>query len=542
MTIETEVTLLTTATTALIESVNSPKVALDTKYAAVADAATTSAQRVIANQAEAVAVPAATAAGLSATTAIATINPTVSTRTSSAASLTAAASKVCITDGTGTLDDSWLSAFTEVVQPDIYPALNLDFTNSETLDPRIAFTRASIATRVNKFGLLETVPAGAARIEYDPVTLVCKGLLIEEARTNLALQSNAFLTAPWTGFATITGNFTNVANQLTGLTDAWQVVEMAVTGQRIQRTDVTTTNTLTHTISVYVKALPGSLQRYVALRMGDATNIASANATAIFNPNTGAVVLAGTNTGVTTGAATTVQDCGNGWYRISLSCVPYTSGTSLRVQVNLTDVTNNPVPSYAGDANSGVLLYGFQCEAAAFPSSYIPTTTIAVLRAADFPQTIGANFTSWYNQAEGTIVCNAVNQFVTGAAAKSMWIVTDASLQNRNAPQISTTGKPVVYINSGGVAQVNGIGSTYNTLVSNTPFKTAVAYKVNDFATSTDGQTPITDTLGSVPVNPDRMNIGMISTINTVFNGHISRITYYNKRLTDAQLVELTKA
>ena len=424
------------------------------------------------------------------------------------------------------------------------PSLVLNFIEGFALDPRITFARAdatTCATRFNVSGLLETVAADVPRFDYDPVTLAVKGLLIEESRANIALQSNALLIAPWAGFATITGNFTNVSNQLTGLTDAWQIVEMAVTGQRIQRQDITTTNTLSHTISIYAKALPGSLQRYVALRMGDATNIASSNAAAIFNPNTGAVVLAATNTGVTTGAATSVQDCGNGWYRISLSCVPYTSGTSLRTMFCLTDVTNNPVPSYAGDVNSGVLVYGFQCEpTATFPTSYIPTAASAVTRAADNAQMLGTDFSSWYNESEGAFVCGAVNQFVTGAANKTWLTVTDAGLQNRHVGQITTAGKSVVFINSGGVTQVNGIGASLAALVANTPFKTAFAYKVNDFALSTDGQAPQTDALGAVPVAPDRMRIGGISTTNTPFNGHIRSISYYNTRLTDAQLQRLS--
>ncbi len=35
----------------------------------------------------------------------------------------------------------------------------------------ISFTRASVATRVNEAGLIETVPASTARQDYDPITL-----------------------------------------------------------------------------------------------------------------------------------------------------------------------------------------------------------------------------------------------------------------------------------------------------------------------------------------------------------------------------------
>ena len=57
----------------------------------------------------------------------------------------------------------------------------------DALHRGVGFTRAdatTCATRFNSAGTLETVAANVARFDYDPVTLVPKGLLIEESRTN----------------------------------------------------------------------------------------------------------------------------------------------------------------------------------------------------------------------------------------------------------------------------------------------------------------------------------------------------------------------
>ena len=51
--------------------------------------------------------------------------------------------------------------------------------------PVPSFTRASIATFVNSKGLIETAPVNTPRFDYDPVTLAPKGLLLEEAITNI---------------------------------------------------------------------------------------------------------------------------------------------------------------------------------------------------------------------------------------------------------------------------------------------------------------------------------------------------------------------
>ena len=65
------------------------------------------------------------------------------------------------------------------------------------LNSFISFTRSSIATRVTEADLIENVPADQARMDYDPITLAQKGLLIEEARTNALIQSSNLLSATW---------------------------------------------------------------------------------------------------------------------------------------------------------------------------------------------------------------------------------------------------------------------------------------------------------------------------------------------------------
>lgn len=69
------------------------------------------------------------------------------------------------------------------------PVMALDFTTAVT-DARVSTTRAGdTATRINASGVIEIVNANLPRYDFDPVTLVCKGLLCESARTNLLLNS-----------------------------------------------------------------------------------------------------------------------------------------------------------------------------------------------------------------------------------------------------------------------------------------------------------------------------------------------------------------
>lgn len=65
----------------------------------------------------------------------------------------------------------------------------LDFT-SASLDSRVTITRAgNTATAKNSAGTITLVNANLPRFDYDPTSLLCKGLLVEEARTNLLLNS-----------------------------------------------------------------------------------------------------------------------------------------------------------------------------------------------------------------------------------------------------------------------------------------------------------------------------------------------------------------
>lgn len=69
------------------------------------------------------------------------------------------------------------------------PSLSLDFTKGY-IDPRVQTLRASSATYVDQNGLIQVVGNNVPRVEYDIDTGVCRGLVAEEARTNLFWYSD----------------------------------------------------------------------------------------------------------------------------------------------------------------------------------------------------------------------------------------------------------------------------------------------------------------------------------------------------------------
>ena len=71
----------------------------------------------------------------------------------------------------------------------VLPRLALNFTTA-ILDSRVTFTRSgNTATVTDSSGVIVAINANLPRFDYNPTTIVCNGLLIEEARTNLLLNS-----------------------------------------------------------------------------------------------------------------------------------------------------------------------------------------------------------------------------------------------------------------------------------------------------------------------------------------------------------------
>lgn len=140
-----------------------------------------------------------------------------------------------------------------------YLALDLDFISKHTLDNNITFTRASSATYVNSAGLIATALTNNPRFDYDPVTLAALGLLIEEQRTNLLLNSPVDGTGLLTQSVTVaatpytlsfygTGTIT-----LSGTSTSGPLVGTGVYPNRVTLTFTPTAGSLTLTVSGSVR-------------------------------------------------------------------------------------------------------------------------------------------------------------------------------------------------------------------------------------------------------------------------------------------------
>lgn len=325
------------------------------------------------------------------------------------------------------------------------PSVVFDF-NSKQLDSRITFSRASTATYFDSNGNIATAAINEPRFDYDPVTKTINGLLIEESRVNLLLNSDSLSTQ----------NVTTTANG--------------------------------RVLSFY---------------------------------GTGTVVISGAHSATVVG----------------------TGAFPTRTVYAFTPTAGTLTLTVTGSVLYANLESGAANAAVTFPTSYIPTTSSQVTRAQDSAHVTGTNFSSWYRQDEGTIFIEGIStrSAATGVQTRLLGQISDSSTSNAIIFGRPTTANnfKVQYV-YGGVSANGTNGQSISGIQSNV--KAAIALKSGDFAFSVNGLTATTSSgVGSATMN--RLSIGhnYNNTQTNYLCGHIKRIAFYRKRLTNAQLQQITK-
>lgn len=387
--------------------------------------------------------------------------------------------------------------------PDLRPSLLLDFANSRRVDPRIQCTRASSATCCGPDGKLRIVAANVPRIDHDPVTGKCLGLLVEEACANTGLPLIASGSVPQVptytynaGLPPLVAGRVPIRNYAVGAVDASNAA-----GSRANiRTDPSgLTENTTYTASIYVCGVKDGATRVTMY-------LAMSGFTAL---------------------STTVDLAVGAWRRLVLTITLPTgvSGTgALRVAGS---GGADPLQPFGAD--------GYQFEVGASASSYIPTEASAVARAADV-----ASLVYSANPRGGALLCESS---VAGASATSFVArLHEASAAYIGVHAVSASGQQragylrAVGDSTGLVASVSGPA-----LINNAKVKAAIGWSSGMFVSAIDGAVsegvPATNGFPT----PSLISFGRASTGgSTVMSARIERIALYGAPLTSEQLQRLT--
>jgi hypothetical protein len=410
-----------------------------------------------------------------------------------------------------------------IYQTDL-PSFQRDFASLKTLDhgtgPAITFTRASGATFFDANGVLQTAANDAPRFDHDPATGASRGLLIEEARTNSlrnsqgggatvgVIGSGGALPTNWSTFGT-TGLSVEVV--ALGTENGMSYLDFRLSG-----TTATGAVFLAFESAANIVAATG--QTWTASIWHKLVSGSSTNFTAISLQHRGANSTGGT--------------------------LLESGGQALSLSANLSQISRTITFSVAGvertrsgigfSFSSGVAiditlrLAAPQLEQGAFATSYIPTTTAAATRAAD--SAVVTPISSFYNQDEGTL-------FAEAAGIGTIVNVDNASAEERLFLTINTSAIPQFFATALNATQASitiGAATTPAQIV-----KFAGTAKQDDLQAARDGTLGTADTSAVMPSGITRMQLGQRQT-GTRLNGHIRKLAYWPKRLTNTLLEQIT--
>jgi hypothetical protein len=394
----------------------------------------------------------------------------------------------------------------------ILPTIHL-LARPEVRPSVLTLARDTAATRINALGRVETVPADGLRHDYDPAGGGYRGWLVEEARTNLVLHSQDLAQAPW-----LTEETTVAAGTVTGpdgATPATALTETTATAiHALFQDDVSFVAGQTYSLSVFARA--NGRERLQLTFVSMAFGVVPS---AVFD-------LTGGSIGATEdGAEAAIEALADGWYRCAITATA-TVTTLAPVHLRLRDTTSES--TYAGDGTSGVLLFGAQVEAGGGPTSYIPTTTTTVARAAD---RLSVDLTARvFNPLEGALL---VRGTVAPGTAATLADLSDGSGDARMSLSFDAgAGTAAFTVVDGGTTQAS---LTRSGLSGGTEARAAAAYDADDFALTLDAAALATDGAGTVP-GVTTLTLGGTGTGGAGPRCWVRQVGLFPRRLADADL------
>ena len=375
---------------------------------------------------------------------------------------------------------------------------------------------AAGATRVNKDGLVESVAANQARLNYDPSNPQDPHLLLEPQRTNDTTHSEDF---------TQTSYWNNVID-VVATTNQTTAPDGSNTGNKIQANSGTNFKILRKgaftipsgiTMSMFVKR--GNHDYILFKAQGD------------YNFNLNTLTWGGSYSNVG------YELYPNDWVRLYAT----TSSSVLSYfGIYLTDSNFNQ--SWNATGNEFVYVWGAQMEAGTYATSYIPTTTAAVTRTADSNE-IASGLENIIGQTEGTLFLDFEYLYETTSdsstdALRDIFVVGSTTDLSENITFDNYRGLFRIYVNQDIGYLALGSGSAH----PNTRYKLAIKYKTGDCKAYLNGSL-----LGS-----STGAVSFATPLNGIFFSYNSssrpfknqkkvyQLMVFKEALTDAELITLT--
>ena len=386
------------------------------------------------------------------------------------------------------------------------------------------FTRASTATRVNKNGLIETVPSGKPRIDFTDNT--SGHLLLEPSRTNNVTYSEDF--TQWTKQSITDSEISLVSNSLTGSVDASELEDTSTSNYARLTLNTTTLASTAYRFSCFVKKTTGVQTSCPAFQLEIGHDYL------VLNTTTGETKTDALDAGNTNYSDINVIDFNSEWWKLEMTATSV--GTSTRVAIY--PAFTGTFGSSASSSNIGtVTIYGIQVEQGSYATSYIPTSGSTVTRSAEtlvqsnIPDIFNRTAMSVYMEIEA-LSDDSTNREITisDGSSSDRYVVKFTSSDTINTFTISSLGSTgysaTTTADNPSITQFNKIGVSFNS---------SVGYLY------VNGTEIESDTVSNV-IGDDLTKISFANAAlnNNFFYGKIKDLRVYDTALSDSELQALT--
>ena len=388
-----------------------------------------------------------------------------------------------------------------------------DFTVTRATSPT-----TGQSTRVNALGKIELVADNVPRLDY-PIGGGCPALLVEPSAVNLVPSGTTYTALAG---ALVSAVADSPAVAISGTLCTKNEASGSLRYIRQSVSTVALVSSTTYTLSRFFKyngvAFNTTLEAEGSAQWGGVGFIQRIVLSA----------ASGVTLGLSTACTGSVENFGNGWYRVN---VRITTGATIGGSTNVTILSELPSALSTGQ---GFLTALPQLEVGLAATSYINTTAGSITRAADVISDTTA--TALIGQTEGTIYAEVdVRNF---ANAGIFFSISDGTSSNRVQVYKFTDSK--IYADRISATQ-SALTSISTSALTTGIYKLAFAYKTGDSALFINGVQ-----IGSTALQTFTM--GALTQVyvgtrfdNTLFlNDRIRAAALYTTRLTDTQLALLT--
>ena len=364
-----------------------------------------------------------------------------------------------------------------------------------------------------KAGLLEDEP----RFDYSGGAS-CPALLLEPQRMNIIESSEYFEDDYWAnlGIHQFETNTTDTTSPTGDYSATKIVADTSTSSSHNVYGNVSLSSGTQYAVSIFAKAGEYDYLFIRGLGLG-------ASGGARFNISTGVVE------GVAGYDSATIEDYGNGWYR----CIAVGTSTTTTAPYYHMSPTSD-FTSFAGNNSDGIYIYGAQCEAGSYATSYIPNHSGgSVTRGGDNCSTSN---NSLLEQTSATYFLELTP--IEILSNNLIEVRGDGSTSNRIIFQTTSSGGIRVLVRAQGSSILDQ--NVSSAVSQNTKVKVALKYTPSNISFFVDGVKKI-DTDVSVDFNPELNGLdleGSATANDDALKQH--QFLFFPEALSDADCITLT--